>query len=243
MKRQRLMRTEVRVAVALLLTALGPSAHAVTVQFQDEPYQFSKEERSVIREIANATEAEVRKLLPALDDELTLVVVSGKNVIEQTSEGGVALAPGTVLWTLDHERSGGAIAIARAQLRHTLFHEFHHLVRGWLIEGGKPKTSFMDGVVSEGMATAFSRDYSGEMVPWSVYPPDDVESWVDQLQNLPAGAQYGEWMFLHPDGRQWIGYRAGTYLVDRATKASGKTSIDLITIPADEVIELGSSQR
>jgi hypothetical protein len=46
-------------------------------------------------------------------------------------------------------------------------------------------------------------------------------------------------MFKHPDGRLWIGYRAGTYLVDRAMAKSGKTSVSLLTVPVQEIVEMG----
>ncbi|WP_421841559.1 DUF2268 domain-containing putative Zn-dependent protease [Marinobacter algicola] len=58
------------------------------------------------------------------------------------------------------------LLIARAQLRFTLFHELHHLMRGWVVYGGAPRTSFMDGVVSEGLATVFERDVGGRETPW-----------------------------------------------------------------------------
>jgi uncharacterized protein YjaZ len=89
------------------------------------------------------------------------------------------------------------------------------------------------------MATAFARDYSGEKAPWAEYPAD-VEEWVRQLQNLPSEARYEEWMFAHPDGRRWIGYRAGTFLVDQAMARAKKTSIDLIGASAQEIIDMGS---
>jgi hypothetical protein len=46
-------------------------------------------------------------------------------------------------------------------------------------------------------------------------------------------------MFDHPDGRRWIGYRTGTYLVDRAMAGSGKSTIDLLGATAAEIIEMG----
>ncbi len=231
-----------RVVIFLISMSAVSHVHAVTVEFQDENYEFTVEERDVVQSIADDTEIEVRKLLPSLDTDIVLVVSSSKYVIDITGEGGMAMSAGQVLWTVDHERPGGVIGIANAHLRHTLFHEFHHLVRGWLIEGGMPKNSFMVGVVSEGMATAFARDFSGEDAPWSKYP-DDVDGWVYELQSVATGDRYAEWMFLHPDGRKWIGYRAGTFLVDLAMEATGKNSADLVNVSADEIIELGKLPR
>jgi hypothetical protein len=68
---------------------------------------------------------------------------------------------------------------------------------------GARRTSFMDGVVSEGLATAFERDAGGRLPPW----------------------------FQHPDGRRRIGYRAGTYIADQAIAASGSSAADLVLAP------------
>lgn len=95
----------------------------------------------------------------------------------------------------------------------------------------------MDAVVSEGLATAFERDFAGVDVPWGHYPPD-VESWVKELTALPAMANRSEWLFQHPDGRRWIGLRAGTYLADRAMKATGKSAADLVTTGTAEILRL-----
>jgi len=232
----------IKTTFALLVTLLTTSALAVTIQYPNKKgYQFTDEERKTIQLIADTTEKEVRKLLPTLDDELVLQVRAGKFVIEETGELGGALSPGTVSWTVDSDRSEGVIAIINARLRHTLFHEFHHLVRGWLMVGGNPMTSFMDGVVSEGMATVFARDFSGCSAPWTEYP-EDIDNWVEELKALPAtGARYDHWMFRHPDGRKWIGYRAGSYLVDRAIKASNKSAADLILKPTGVILELAEA--
>ena len=103
--------------------------------------------------------------------------------------------------------------------------------------GGTVVMSMVEAAVSEGMATVFAREYAGDHAPWGNYP-DDVASWVEELEGAPV-SEYQQWMFQHPDGRRWIGYRTGTYLVDRATEATGRTSIDLVRTPATEVIALG----
>ena len=97
----------------------------------------------------------------------------------------------------------------------------------------------MDTVVSEGMATAFERDFAGNKPLWGEYP-EDVESWVEELLDLPMSAygSYPQWMLQHPDGRRWIGYRAGTYIVDEAMLASGLSAADLVLAPTAEVLKL-----
>ena len=55
---------------------------------------------------------------------------------------------------------------------------------------------------------------------------------------LPITADYAEWMFRHPDGRRWIGYRAGTYIADRAMKATELSAAELAITPTARVLEL-----
>ena len=205
------------VPVALAVTCLDA---AVTLRYSsDASARLTPDARQTIERIAAATEVEVRRHLPGLARDLVLSVEVGSNVIDQTGETGLAVSSGIIRWTVNPVRPEGATAIAVSHLRSTLLHESHHLVRGWVLEGRVPSTSFMDAVVAEGLATAFARDTTGTTDPWGAYPKD-VAAWVKELMALPnTGAtwsRYNEWMFRHPDGRQWIGYRAGTYIADRA---------------------------
>lgn len=59
-------------------------------------------------------------------------------------------------------------AIAEKQLRATVFHEFHHLVRDAAVRS----KSLIDRAVTEGMATAFERDFARADTPWGRYPDE-----------------------------------------------------------------------
>jgi uncharacterized protein YjaZ len=95
----------------------------------------------------------------------------------------------------------------------------------------------MDAVISEGLATAFQRDFAQSGPLWGHYP-DEIVSWVEELLGLPlsAYASYGQWMIQHPDGRRWMGYRAGTYIADRAIERSGLTSAELVDMPTEAIL-------
>lgn len=107
--------------------------------------------------------------------------------------------------------------------------------------GNRPKT-FMHGVVSEGLATAFERDAAGSSPPWGEYP-QNVEEWVSELLKLPLSAPYSDWMFVHPDGRIWIGYRSGTFIADRAMKASEKSAAELVRTPTEEILRMAGYEH
>ena len=66
--------------------------------------------------------------------------------------------------------------------------------------------------------------------------PEDVLAWVGELLKLPESERWDQWMYQHPDGRRWIGYRAGTYIADRAISESGRSAAELVLIPNEEGI-------
>jgi uncharacterized protein YjaZ len=128
------------------------------------------------------------------------------------------------------------VAVAEKELRATLFHEFHHLVRS----NAQSSLTMIDRAVLEGMATVFERDFAGVSRPWGEHPP---ERWEAEVLALPDSASTRGWMFAHPDGRRWIGYRVGTAWVDRAIAKSGKSSADLVAMPALDILRLAAVTR
>jgi hypothetical protein len=220
------------------LAACRDATESIRTEFVGS-YAFSTTERRTIERIAGETTLEARKHLRSLAPQLRLQVRSGKEVSPELGATAVAASPQFVRWTVDPERPAGVVKIAESVLRQMLFHEFHHLVR--FTES--PGYELIDHVVSEGLATAFERDVTGAPVPWGEYP-DDVATWVDELLLLPPDASHGEWLRARrPDGRRWIGMKAGTYLADRAMKKLNRTAADLVATPTDEILAAASFTR
>jgi uncharacterized protein YjaZ len=96
----------------------------------------------------------------------------------------------------------------------------------------------LDARVTEGMASVFERDYAQATVPWATYTTEEAKPWVEELRQLPPDAERRSWLFRHPDGRRWIAYKAGAYLVDRAMHASGKSAAELVAMPTDQILRL-----
>jgi hypothetical protein len=192
---------------------------------------FSHAERKAIQDIADAAVRDVRVVLPALPKSLRLIVRPGKDVIAETGENATAVLPASVYWTFDPDRD--VLSTIRAELRPTLFHEFHHLARMTHL----PTRSLMDAVVTEGLATAFERDFGKANPPWGIAPPEATD-WLRELLLQPEMAEREPWLFQHPDGRRWIGIRVGTFLVDRASKAAGRSAAEMVALPTDEILRL-----
>jgi hypothetical protein len=225
--------------VLLAMTCLSCAKQNVAVEFFfADGYHFSQSERRAIQTVADATAIEVRSLLPALPHDLVLRVQAGTRVIPETGETAYATLPNSVGWIVDPNHAGGVSGTIQRELRATLFHEFHHLVR--YATAGRSE-SLMDEVVTEGMATVFERDAAGASPPWGMYPKE-VMNWVTELSALPPDADRTYWLTKsHVDGRRWIGMRAGAYLVDRAIKASGKSAAALVSTSSREVVDMGAA--
>jgi hypothetical protein len=194
----------------------------------------------LITAIAESTTTEVKSFLPELRNDWLLWFRVGNDVIPETGEVGISLAPGLVQWIADTEQTATLTELAERQLRFTLFHELHHQVRGWVVSGGPPNRTLMDSVVAEGLATAFARDTAGHQAPWADYP-DNVRDWATELQSVSrtvASADHRQWMIRHADGRRWIGYRAGTYICDQVTARSGSSAADLVSQPTGDILAL-----
>ncbi len=233
------MPTHLVCCVSLVSVALYSSCgqSAIRVQYDIvEDYSFSSSELNAIQDIADEAVEEIRRLLPTLPDELVLHLRVGDDVSPELGASATQ-ASNTIYWTVDPERGEGVKAIAEAHLRPTLFHELHHMARGPI-----GYYSLIDRVVTEGLASAFERDFADATYPWSEYP-EEVREWVIELLALPPTARGIDWMILHPDGRRWIGMRAGTYLVDRAMTASGLSAADLVATPTDEILAMAKARH
>lgn len=211
----------------------------ITTFLYTEEYVFTQAERDRIQAVSEAAEDEVREWLPQLAAKVELMVEVGATVIPETGETGRTFGrKQQVTWTVDPFRAEGVMVIASAHLRSTLIHELNHVVR----TQGKSKAELwqrhlLDYVVSEGLATAFAREVSGRLPRWGEYL-DNVHNWVEELLALPPDTSRQEWMFRHSDGRRWIGYKVGTYLVDLAIAASGLPFSVLTETPTSEIVEL-----
>ena len=219
--------------VSVVIVEGGCERHDVDIEPPSSGRALSAIERRELQRVADAAFRDVRAKLDGLPPRLTLIVQWGKDVIQETGENGAAGYPGNVGWTLDPDRD--VLALIRVQLRPTLFHELHHLARASRVAS----RSLVDNVVTEGLATAFERDFAKVDPPWGAPPPDaDAMAWTKEILSQPEGAELRAWMIRHPDGRRWVGYRVGTFLVDRAARASSRSSAALVFAQPEEILRL-----
>jgi uncharacterized protein YjaZ len=153
------------------------------------------------------------------------------DVIPETGETGAASYPGNIAWTVDPDRD--ALPIIRTQLRPSLLHELHHLARASRIS----TDTFIERVVMEGLATAYERDAAQVKPPWGEETAQ-IMDWTRELLRQAPSTDYDKWMLHHAAGRRWLGIRVGSFLVDRALRASGKSAAAMVFASSAEIVKL-----
>ena len=212
----------------------------VEITYKDGEQVFTHDQKEKINQVILESESDVRKLLPTLPEgiqvELEIVdwdieVVGGVTGRTETN------TPPLVLLQISHIYPGGIDAAIDDGLKSTLYHEFHHLSRGWAIQDNKYGPGIDIATVNEGLAEVFAETYTGTAFEASS-PPKDGDSWMKEILALPTNASYRDWMFEHPDGRRAIGYRTGNYLIRKAMASSGMDILELSKKSPEDLIEL-----
>ena len=212
----------------------------VEISYKEGEHRFTKKQKGQISKVIIESEADIRKLLPTLPDgigvELEIVdwdieVVGGVTGRTETND------PPLVLIQISHVYPGGIDAAIHDGLKSTIYHEFHHLSRGWAIQDNKYGPGIDIATVNEGLAEVFAETYTGVAFEASS-PPEEGDSWMKEILELPRNASYRDWMFEHPDGRRAIGYRTGNFLIRKAMASSGMDILELSSKSPDYLIKL-----
>lgn len=230
------MRVLTKCLLCCVLCLTGCASQSLQVDFYEvDGRALAWWERAAVTLIAEGAAREVRARLPQLPEELLLRVQAGKTfeVDEHTGDTTAVLGPNAVMWTVDPTHAGGVLGVALRELRVSLFHEWHHMVR----DAALRQENMLDRAVREGLAIAFERDCAHSLNPRGLYTPE-VANWVDELRDAPDGLTIDEWTERNAHGRRWVVARVGTYLVDRALLASGKSASQLAATPTAAILAL-----
>ncbi|MEM1001890.1 MAG: DUF2268 domain-containing putative Zn-dependent protease [Bacteroidota bacterium] len=202
---------------------------------------FSENEKQLIEETITETDKDLRELLPELPQNIEVILAQMSRDLEvvggTTGRAEKHDPDGEVYIYISNVFPGGIKAAVKTSLVPTIYHEFHHLARGWTMIGNKFDRGIDIAMVNEGLAVVFSEHYTQKVFEGNSIPKD-VESWVEEVLALPQDANYNTWMNQHPDGRFGIGYRAGNYVVRKAIKQSKKDILELSMLSPEEILEL-----
>lgn len=189
-----------------------------------------------LKQVVTKAHKKVKPLLPFLSEEITIVVQPNKyEVIPETGENGFTRNFGLILLFFDPDRLNQKEALLN-NIYGLVLHELNHAAR-YAVTDYEP--GFLANCVVEGVAVVFEREYGDRGEPlWARYEPEKAKAWLKELRQLDGHPNYEHYMFEHPDGRRWIGYKVGTYIVDQASKNSGKTVLELTQLNGSEIIKL-----
>ena len=186
------------------------------------------------KSITNAY-VEVGKLFQVLPKDLTfLVQVSVWECIPETGEGGYTKNSRLIILSLDPGLPYGEEYLLKT-LKSTVFHELNHAVR---YESSLWHKDFTDSCIMEGLATVFERDYGKSKPLYGHYKVAESKKWLKEITAFKDNYNWGDYMFKHPDGRRWIGYKVGTFIIDESIKNSGKSILDLTLLECVEIRNL-----
>lgn len=223
-------------APALAMSTIQSSQTGVRAAFADaEGMMFTAEQQGRIETILADAHAEVRRYFPQLTGELTVTFTPVDWPLDGV--GGVtgrADAPGDIQIQIATGYPGGVDAAIEDGLRDALYHEMHHLVRGWTINENAFGPGIHIAAANEGLAVVFAETLTGEIHDGN-RAPENAEAWALEIRDLPLRSDYYQWMFEHPDGRTAVGYRSGSYLVRRAMEESGLSIVELTDRTPDEI--------
>lgn len=212
------------------------------ISFTEAGGKFTPSQKELIREVALESEKEIRALLPTLPDSINVsleIVDWDLDMVGGVTGRTETNVPPVVLIQISEKYPGGVTQATQTALKHTIFHEFHHLSRGWAIQDNKYGPGISIAAINEGLAVVFSEDYTGESMEADTPPEAPIaEQWVEEIRSLPLNANYQHWMFQHPDGRLAVGYRTGNYLIRKAMTKSGKDVLELSELTPDEIYQL-----
>lgn len=218
-----------------------------TINFSSEAYTFTQDEKALITQIIEKSETGVRALFPSLTEDITVNVVAiDRNLDIVGGVTGRADAPGVIEVMVSTATEGGVSASARQALTSTLYHELHHLVRGWTITDNKygPMHGIPIATINEGLASVFAETYTDEYFAKAYDYPEQAAQWLDEIMQLPMDANYNHWVSgFHPDGRSVIGYRLGRYVVHEAIRKTGKDILEVSEMTPEAILDIVLSDR
>jgi uncharacterized protein YjaZ len=200
--------------------------------FWDSNKEFTAQYKTEIKKAF----LDAQKHLDGLPKQLTFVCqANGWECIAETGDSGFTRSSRLILLSLDPGLPYGEAKLLK-NIRSTVFHELNHAVR---YEANIWHHMVLDNAIMEGLATVFERDYAKASVPlWGNYKKSEVTKWVKELHELGRSAEWNAWLYRHPDGRRWIAYKTGTWIVDEAMKHSGKTVMQLTLMENSEILRL-----
>ncbi|NVK25741.1 MAG: hypothetical protein HWE10_12505 [Gammaproteobacteria bacterium] len=203
--------------------------------FEYNNKKLTEAEKTQLESIIKFAERDVRAFFPKMTKQLVFTIDTVDwNLDIVGGITGMATHHDPVgkikLMLSEHGKGGFSDAIEKG-LRSTVLHELHHVASGWAIEDNLFGPGIHIAAANEGLATVFAELLSGQSFDM-LLDSDNVDEWVKEILTLPSNANYMHWVSgEHPDGRMFIGYKAGRHLIYQAMLNTNKSIIELSREP------------
>jgi uncharacterized protein YjaZ len=199
-------------------------------KFWDKRPEFkTRYEAKILRAAAAAG-----KLLPKAPKDITFLVQAFNpnwDVIPEYGSGAYTKHERLILLSIDPGLPYGEEKQLE-YVRYAVFHEMNHASR---FNQGLYHPEFLDRCIFEGLATVFERDKAGAEPLYGEYDAEECRVWLEEIEAEFSDDMNYEYMFQHKDGRKWIGYKVGTWIVDEALKHSKKNIMQLTELDCTEI--------
>lgn len=178
-----------------------------------------------------------RQLLPSLSESLNIAVRPYfQGIIPEYGAGARTWDSEFIEVWIDKTVPYGPENMLEAIYQSTL-HECNHAARWSSIS---QDNRLLETALFEGLATVFERDQAKYQPLYGIYEDDEtMQKWYTEINT--TGSDWNknqELLFNHSDGRRWVAYKTGTWLIDRALRYSDKTISELTVMPANEIVKL-----
>lgn len=191
-----------------------------------------------LENVARKAVQDASELLPPLSPHFNLTIQFSKEtemMIEGKGFSAMTLSDEWVSICIDPKIILGAKGLLN-ELHVMLMHEYLHASRMYVLD--EPYNPDPVGsAIEEGLSVIFEQDISGEEVPWGKHEDDvTMRKWFDEISKLPADVRDYEYLIDHPDGRRWIIYKTGTWIIQKILDDGKLKFNDLVRMPHQEIL-------
>ena len=122
-----------------------------------------------------------------------------------------------------------------------LYHEIHHIARGYCGMLEKGEHVLLNTVFSEGLATAFELEQVPRYVlDYARYDLSLIKKWLPRIAKEFSSTKYNHSAWFHGRGKSdKIGYKIGKYLVDEIIRKNpSKTPANLARVDSKKLLKM-----
>ena len=127
-----------------------------------------------------------------------------------------------------------------------LYHEIHHIARGYSVLLEKGEHVFLDTIFSEGLATAFEIEQVPSRLPeYAKHTSSLVKDWLPRVAKEFSSTKYNYFEWFHGHGKpDKLGYKIGKYLVDEIIRRNpSKTPANLARVDSKKLLKMSGYKK